>query len=127
MRRINYSILCLVFVVFLVSGCRQNHIEGEPDVISSRKVNHDETLTVVANRDTIEDKEKFAELLIKKCKDNSFQSIKFSTDYGYAISLELQVYLWSDQIKGRDPVMEIEYLPVEWGKEYDIVHNSENF
>lgn len=67
MRRINYSILCLVFVVFLVSGCRQNHIEGEPDVISSRKMNHDETLTVVANRDTIEDKEKFAELLIKKC------------------------------------------------------------
>jgi hypothetical protein len=64
MRRINYSILCLVFVVFLVSGCRQNHIEGEPDVISSRKMNHDETLTVVANRDTIEDKEKFAELLI---------------------------------------------------------------
>ena len=116
MRRINYSILCLVFVVFLVSGCRQNHIEGEPDVISSRKMNHDETLTVVANRDTIEDKEKFAELLIK-----------FSTDYGYATSLELQVYLWSDQIKGRDPVMEIEYLPVEWGKEYDIVHNSENF
>ena len=58
MRRINYSILCLVFVVFLVSGCRQNHIEGEPDVISSRKMNHDETLTVVANRDTIEDKEK---------------------------------------------------------------------
>ncbi|RGI15436.1 hypothetical protein DXD06_05335 [Roseburia sp. TF10-5] len=90
-------------------------------------MNHDETLTVVANRDTIEDKEKFAELLIKKCKDNSFQSIKFSTDYGYATSLELQVYLWSDQIKGRDPVMEIEYLPVEWGKEYDIVHNSENF
>lgn len=127
MRRKIYSILCLIFVAFLIAGYGHNHIEGEPDVISSMKVNLDERLIVVANRDTIEDKEEFAELLIQKCKDNSFQSIKFSTDHGYATSLVLKVYLWRDQINGRDPVMEVEYLPVEWGKKYDIIHNPEKF
>lgn len=77
MRRINYSILCLVFVVFLVSGCRQNHIEGEPDVISSRKMNHDETLTVVANRDTIEDKENLQNFLSRNVRIILFNLLNF--------------------------------------------------
>ena len=64
------------------------------------KMNQDETLTVVANRKQIEDKEDFAKLIVKKCKDNSFQSVKFSTDYGYATSLNLRVYLWEDEIEG---------------------------
>ena len=51
-----------------VSGCGQKHKEGEPDVISSIKMNQDEMLTVVANRNQIEDKEEFAELLLKNAK-----------------------------------------------------------
>nr|WP_264294258.1 hypothetical protein [Blautia faecis] len=111
----------------LVSGCAQKHKEGEPDVISSMKINQDETLTVVANRNQIEDKENFAKLLIKKCKDNSFQSVRFSTDYGYATSLNLRVYLWEDEIEGQEPVMVVEYTPIEWNEEYDIVNDSEMF
>ena len=90
-------------------------------------MNQDETLTVVANRKQIEDKEDFAKLLVKKCKDNSFQSVKFSTDYGYATSLNLRVYLWEDEIEGQEPVMVVEYKPVEWGQDYDIVHDPEKF
>ena len=48
--------------VALVSGCAQKHKEGEPDVISSMKMNQDETLTVVANRKQIEDKDYIAKL-----------------------------------------------------------------
>ena len=86
-----------------------------------------ETLTVVANRKQIEDKEDFAKLLVKKCKENSFQSVRFSTDYGYATSLNLRVYLWEDEIEGQEPVMVVEYKPVEWGMDYDIVHDPEKF
>ena len=86
MKRKKYALICLLLAAALVSGCAQKHKEGEPDVISSMKMNQDETLTVVANRNQIEDKENFAKLLVKKCKDNSFQSVRFSTDYGYAIS-----------------------------------------
>ena len=120
-------LICLLCVAVFVSGCGQKHKGGEPDVISSIKVNQDEMLTVVANRNQIEDKEEFAELLLKKCKENSFQSVKFSTDSGYSTSLNLRVYLWEDEIEGQEPVMVVEYKPVEWGKDYDIVNDPEKF
>lgn len=121
------KLLYLLVAMLLVSGCGQKHKEGEPDVISSIKTNQDEILTVVANRDKIEDKEEFANLLIEKCKDNSFQSVKFSTDNGYATSLDISVYYWKDEIEGQDPVMVVEYNPVEWGKDYDIMHDPDKF
>lgn len=127
MKRKKHTLLCLLLAAAFVSGCAQKHKEGEPDVISSMKINQDETLTVVANRNQIEDKENFAKLLIKKCKDNSFQSVRFSTDYGYATSLNLRVYLWEDEIEGQEPVMVVEYTPIEWNEEYDIVNDSEMF
>ena len=79
MKREKHTLLCLLLAAALVSGCAQKHKEGEPDVISSMKINQDETLTVVANRKQIEDKADFAKLLVKKCKDNSFFLILFSS------------------------------------------------
>ena len=109
------------------SDTGDEHISGEPDVVGSIKVNQDENLTVVANRDEIEDKVEFAKLLVKMCQENSFYTIKFSTDYGYATSLDMKVYLWKDEIEGNDPVMRVEFKPIEWNKEYDIVNNPEMF
>ena len=86
-----FMIMVLLFVMINVPGCENRHKEGEPDVISSMKFNRDEMLLVVANREQIEDKEEFAKYLVEKCKDNSFQSVKFSTDYGYSTSLEIRV------------------------------------
>lgn len=127
MKRKKYAIAFWVLVICLISGCNQKHKEGEPDVISSIKTNLDEKLIVVANRDLIEKKEEFAELIVEKCKDNSFKSIKLSTDYGYATSLNISVFLWKDQVGNQDPVMQIEYIPIKWGQGYDIVRNSDKF
>lgn len=127
MKRKKHTLLCLLLAAAFVSACAQKRKEREPDVISSMKMNQDETLTVVANRKQIEDKEDFAKLLVKKCKDNSFQSVRFSTDYGYATSLNLRVYLWEDEIEGQEPVMVVEYTSIEWNEEYDIVNDSEMF
>ena len=122
-----HTLICLLCVAVFVSGCGQKHKEGEPDVISSIKMNQDEMLTVVANRNQIENKEEFAKLLIQMCKENSFHTIKFSTDRGYATSLHMRVYLWRDKIEGYDPVMTVEFEPAEYGQGYDIVHDSEQF
>lgn len=120
-------ILSLILAIVLISGSKQIHQEGEIDVISSMKFNQDENLTVIANKNKIEDKERLAKLLIKKYKDNSFKSIKFSTDYGYATSLNIRVFLWEYQVRNQDPVMKIEYIPVKWGQGYDVVRNPEKF
>lgn len=122
--------LPLVMMVILLVACGADenaHVPGEPDVINSIKSNNDEHLVVVANRDEIEDKVEFAKLLVQMCQENSFQTIKFSTDYGYATSLNMRVYLWKDEIEGNEPVMTVDFEPIEWNKDYDIVNNPEMF
>lgn len=125
---------CIFFVVLisvLLISCGKSdieqHIEGEPDIVSSIGIGNDDNLTIVANRDEIEDKAEFAKLLVDMCKENSFKTIKFSTDYGYSTSLDMRVYLWKDEIEGNEPVMIVEYKPIEWNKDYDIVNHPEMF
>lgn len=125
-------IVCVIIAFGIMSGYlfekkSEEDIPMEPDVVSSSSVDRDQYLTVVANRDKIEDKEEFAELLVQMCRENSFQTIKFSTDRGYATSLNMRVYLWEDDIDGNDPVMVVEYKPAVYGKAYDIVHDPEHF
>lgn len=93
-----FAVLALL-VCCIGSGCSSKK-EGEPDLLSSFSMNRDENLVVIANRNEIEDKDEFARLLVRMCKENSFQSIKFSTDRGYATSLDMRVYLWRDEVEG---------------------------
>lgn len=126
-----FGVLSIALLVVFLAACGNDdenaHVPGEPDVISSIRSNNDENLVVIANRDVIEDKVEFAKLLVKMCQENSFKTIKFSTDFGYATSLDMRVYLWRDEVEGNDPVMTVEFKPIEWNKEYDIVNNPEEF
>ena len=135
MKKICGLLVVLVMTIGLIAcGVLNNsdaktkaHVPDEPDVVGSIKMNQDENLTVVANRDEIEDRVEFARLLVKMCQENAFHTIKFSTDYGYATSLDMRVYLWKDEIEGHDPVMRVEFKPIEWNQDYDIVNNPEMF
>ena len=125
-------VLCAMAVViitmeYFIKPNSEEDVPMAPDVVSSISMNRDQYLTVVANRDNIEDKEEFAKLLIEMCKENSFHTIKFSTDRGYATNVDMRVYLFQDKIEGHGPVMIVKYEPVEYGKGYDIVHNPDQF
>ena len=123
-------VLCAMAVLiitmeYFIKPNSEEDVPMAPDVVSSISMNRDQYLTVVANRDNIEDKEEFAKLLIEMCKENSFHTIKFSTDRGYATNVDMRVYLFQDKIEGHGPVMIVKYEPVEYGKGYDIVHNPD--
>lgn len=125
-------VLCVMAVLiitmeYFIKPNSEEDVPMAPDVVSSISMNRDQYLTVAANRDNIEDKEEFAKLLIEMCKENSFHTIKFSTDRGYATSVDMRVYLFQDKIEGHEPVMIVKYEPVEYGKGYDIVHNPDQF
>ena len=60
-------------------------------------------------------------------KDDSFHSTKFSTDRGYATSLDMNIYLWKEDIEDGESVMTAEYRTVEYGKDYDVVNNPDKF
>lgn len=130
MKKVFYLASAVLLAVFLMacnSLNRKSHSPGEPDIISSMKMNRDENLVIVANRDEIEDKVEFARLLVTMCQENSFQSIKFSTDVGYPTSLDMRVYLWEDEIEDSDPVMTVQYKTKDWNSDYDIVNDSEMY
>ena len=77
-------VIAVVLVVAVMIGIsleeEERRVEGEPDVISSIIMNNEQYLTVVANRNEIENEEEFTKLLIKMYEENSFHSVKFSTD-----------------------------------------------
>ena len=104
-----------------------SHTESEPDVVGTFSVNWDENLTIVANRENIEDREAFARELLQMYKEDSFHSTKFSTDRGYATNLDMNIYLWKEDIEDGESVMTAEYRPVEYGKDYDVVNNPDKF
>lgn len=112
---------------YLFEKKSEKEISMKPDVVSSISMNRDQYLTVVANLDRIKDKEEFTKLLVKMCKDNSFHTIKFSTDRGYTTEIHMQVYLCKEDIEDANVVMEINYVQREYNEKYDICNNPEEF
>ena len=121
------AIVFSIIVGMIIGKSLLKYKEGEPDVVGSFSMNRDENFTVVANRKNISDKEAFARLLLKMYKENSFHSIKFSTDHGYATSLDMTVYSWKEDIENGESIMQIEFRPIEYGKDYDLVHNPDKY
>ena len=81
---------------------------GIPDAVSS--ISHGEKccLTVVANSGQIPDKEAFAREVIRMCMENSFRSLRFSTDIGdWPAVLEIDVYLQKKDVGEEPPVFRI--------------------
>lgn len=108
-------VLVLVVVTILGIGLEgeKRRAEGEPDVVSSMIVNNEQYLTVVANRNEIENEEEFTKLLIKMYEDNSFHSVKFSTDLVDSKRVYLKVYRWKEDVRKEEPLLQIKYYPCE--------------
>ena len=106
-------VVVVVLVVAVMIGIglegEERRVEGEPDVISSMIVNNEQYLTVVANRNKIENEEEFTKLLIKMYEENSFHSVKFSMDMVEPEKIYMKVYLWKDEVKKNQPNLGIEF------------------
>lgn len=106
-------VVAVVLVVAIIIGIdlegEERRVEGEPDVISSMIVNNEQYLTVVANRNEIENEEEFTKLLIKMYEENSFHSVKFSTDLADPEKVYMKVYLRKEDIKKEKPILLIKY------------------
>ena len=107
----------------------QEELSGIPDVANSFVSNNDYHLTVVANSDKIEDKEEFARTVVHMCQDNSFRSVKFSTDIrGYPTELNISVFLSRKDVEERkEPVCKIEFKTDDFSKGYNIKDNPDKF
>lgn len=96
-------VVAIVLVLAVMMGSdldwNEKRVEGEPDVVSSMIVNNEQYLTVVANRNEIENEEEFTKLLIKMYEENSFHYVRFSMDLVDTEMVYMEVYSWRDEIK----------------------------
>lgn len=103
-------------------------IIGIPDAVSSMSSDNWQYLKVVANSDRIEDKEAFACEVVRMCRENSFHTIRFSTDInGYPRGLTITVYLNRRGVERNEPVCEIDFRTEEYREDWDIKNNVEHF
>jgi len=101
---------------------------GVPDVVSSMSMNNDHYLKVVANSTRIDDKEAFAREIIHMCQDNSFHSIRFSTDInGYPSKLDITVYLNRKDVEKGKAACDIEFSTEDFKEGYDIKNDADKF
>ena len=101
---------------------------GIPDAVSSVSSGGRQYLKVVANSDRIDDKEAFARKVIQMCRENSFHSIRFSTDInGYPSGLSITVYLKRKDLENGRPVCEIEFRTEEYMEDCNIKDDVEQF
>ena len=42
-------------------------------------------------------------------------------------SLDMTVYSWKEDIENGKSIMQIEFRPIEYGKDYDLVHNPDKY
>lgn len=122
--------ICILMACTLpkeIKEYRDNH-SGIPDAVSSISSMGHEYLVVVANSDEISDKEEFARTVIQMCRNNSFQSMKFSTDFnGYPRSLHINVYYHKNDITEKSPAFTVTFYPDNWDADYDIYNEAEHF
>ncbi len=121
------GILCIMIISYRTKEDNQELKEysGIPDVVNSFTVGNDYNLTVVANSEKIEDKEEFARTVVHMCIDNSFHSVKFSTDIrGFPSNLDIDVYL---NCEDNEPICKIEFTTNHFIEEYDIKNNTDKF
>lgn len=106
---------------------KESH-SGIPDVVSSMSSNNRQYLKVVANSDRIDDKETFAREVVQMCRENSFHSIRFSTDInGYPTGVDITVYLNRKDLEKGESVCEIEFRTEEYMEDCDIKNDVEKF
>ena len=105
-------------------GQWQREHSGVPDAVSSICTGGTCRLTVVANCSRIEDGDAFAAEVVRMYHENSFHTIRFSTDVEEPEILDITVYLKRGDIGNSEPVMRIWFEADENELEYDFVQGG---
>lgn len=117
----------LLLRVFAVLSCAKK-VPSKPDCVSSYSSNSEYSLTIIANRKSIDDKEAFDKELIEHVKDNNFKTILFSYDAtGYPTSLQMTIYLNEKEWKNHNLFMTATFKQDNILDNYNIVEHYDKF
>ncbi len=121
--------ISLLLVALLSIGCARSETQSNiPDCVISNSSNDDYSLTIIANREGIEDKEAFAKELIEQVRNNGFRTIMFSfEETGYPTSLDMTVYLSEKDWKKHTSAMSVSLRQQNILDGFNIVEHYDKF
>lgn len=126
-----HTLFFTVIVFFILLAYLQwgREIEGCDTRIETFNDGYSESISLIANKIYISDKENFAEHALFKIVDNSLKGILFSYDIqGYPNELHIIVYMNNSSYSSGKSKFEISYLQdSEYGFLYNIKDNPEKF
>ena len=88
---------------------------------------HEERLTVVVNKLYVADQKVCAEEIVKRCRENSFKSVRFSYDQSIPNALYVTVYSSKRQAEKGIQMFSFSYLPEDSDGTYSTIDNPEEF
>ena len=116
----------------VISGCLGYLQYGlDMDVYGSHAMTadnyHEERLTVVVNKLYVEVQKVCAEEIVKRCRENSFKSVRFSYDQSIPNVLYVTVYAPKWQAEKGKQMFAFSYLPEDSDGTYSTIDNPEEF
>lgn len=127
-----WFIYLIIGIIMITGGCLGYLQFGrDMDVYGSHAMTadnyHEERLTVVVNKLYVEDQKVCAEEIVRRCKENSFKSVRFSYDQSIPNALYVTVYSSKRQAEKGIQMFSFSYLPEDGDGTYNIVNDSDKF
>ena len=124
--------ISLIIGIIITGGCLGYLQFGrDMDVYSSHAMTadnyHEERLMVVVNKLYVVDQKICAEEIVKRCRENSFKSVRFSYDQSIPNALYVTVYSSKRQAEKGIQMFSFSYLPEDGDGTYNIVNDSDKF
>ena len=123
----------LVIGIIILTGSWMGYLQygRDMDACSSHVTSFDnyeeERLAVVVNKLYVADQKSCAEEIVKRCRENSFKSIRFSYDQAIPNALYVTVYGSKHQVEERKEMFSFSYLQEDTSGTYNIIDNPEKF
>ena len=127
-----WFIYLIIGIIMITGGCLGYLQFGrDMDVYGSHAMTadnyHEERLTVVVNKLYVADQKACAEEIVKRCRENSFKSVRFSYDQSVPNALYVTVYASKRQAERGKQMFSFSYLPQDSEGTYNIIDDSEEF
>ena len=125
--------ICLIIGIIMITGGCLGYLQfgRDMDVYGSYAMTadnyHEERLTVVVNKLYVADQKACAEEIVKRCRENSFKSVRFSYDQSIPNALYVTVYASKRQAERGKQMFSFSYLPQDSEGTYNIIDDSEEF
>lgn len=127
-----WFIYLIIGIIIITGGCLGYLQYGrDMDVYGSYAMTadnyHEERLTIVVNKLHVANQKACAEEIVKRCRENSFKSVRFSYDQSVSNALYVTVYASKWQAEKGKQIFSFSYLPEDREGTYNIVNDSDKF